>query len=168
MLAVAIGASGCAEPGPRPVAFGADACASCLMGVVDDGHAAEVVTSTGRVYVFDSVECLASYLAGAERPAEVHSTWVTDFSNPTELVRAEEAYFLRSPTLASPMGLGLTAFARAEDRDGAVHAFGGEAMDWSAVTSVVASRWPGGMPAHGGHSETLATPPSDARRAHGG
>jgi nitrous oxidase accessory protein len=54
------------------------------------------------------------------------------------------------------MGLGLTAFARAEDRAGAVHAFGGEALDWSGVKSVVASEWPSGMPAHGGHSETSA------------
>jgi copper chaperone NosL len=145
------------------VAFGADACASCLMGVADEGHAAELVTRTGRVYVFDSVECLASYAASLDDPDQVHSTWVTDFSDPGEMVRAEEAFFLKSPTLGSPMGLGLTAFARAEDRDGAVHAFGGEPLDWDGVRSEVAARWPDGRPAHGGHAETM-TP----HGAHGG
>jgi hypothetical protein len=88
---------------------------------------------------------------------------VTDFSKAPELIRAEEALFLVSPTLKSPMGLGLTAFARAEDRDGAVTAFGGSALDWDGVRALVAEKWPGGRPQHGmgqgmhgGHSETMA------------
>ena len=55
------------------------------------------------------------------------------------------------------MGLGLTAFARQEDRDGAVNSFGGEAKDWAGVQAYVGEMWAGGRPAmsHGGHSSTL-------------
>ena len=67
-----------------------------------------------------------------------------DFSAPTELVRVEDAHFLRSPALASPMGLGLTAFGRSEDRDGAVNAFGGDSLDWTEVRSWVDEVWPEG------------------------
>ena len=138
------------------------------MGVVDDGHAAELVTRTGRAYVFDSVECLASFLGAMDDAADVHSVWVTDFSNPPDLIRAEEAFFLVSPTLTSPMGLGLTGFGRMADRDGAVHAFGGQPLDWDGVRTVVAAAWPDGHPAHGGHTETL-TPdtPVGAQQGHG-
>ena len=44
--------------------------------------------------------------------------------------------------------LGITAFARPEDRDGAVNAFGGTAMDWEEVRTWVETRWPGGTSAH--------------------
>ena len=150
LLAAAVsGLTGCAEPKPRDIAFGADACEACRMGVANEGHASELLTRKGRAYTFDSVECMVSYLAGLDDPSEIHSAWVTDFSNPPELVRADGAFFLLSPTLTSPMGMGLTAFARAEDRDGAVHAFGGEPLDWDGVKAAVAARWPDGGPAHG-------------------
>ena len=165
--------AGCAGPGPRPIAFGSEACEACLMSVIDEGHAAELVTRTGRAYAFDSVECLASYLGSVDDPAAVHSIWVTDFSNPPDLIPAEDAYFLLSPTLTSPMGMGLTAFARVEDRDGAVHAFGGGPLSWDGVRATVAARWPDGHPAHGGHAETMmgdtAMPmPTGAHEGHGG
>ncbi|HSG07231.1 MAG TPA: nitrous oxide reductase accessory protein NosL [Longimicrobiales bacterium] len=148
--------TGCGGPDARPIAFGSEACEACLMGIVDDGHAAELVTRTGRAYVFDSVECLAAFLGAMPDASDVHSVWVTDFSNPPDLIRAEDSFFLVSPTLTSPMGLGLTAFGRMEDRDGAVHAFGGQPLDWDGVRTVVAAAWPDGRPAHGGHTETLA------------
>jgi hypothetical protein len=92
---------------------------------------------------------------------------VTDFAKPTELIRVEDALFLVSPTLTSPMGLGLTAFARAEDRDGAATSFGGSALDWDGVRALVAEKWPEGRPQHGmgpgmhgGHSETMVPPDS--------
>lgn len=150
------------------------------MGVVDEGHAAELVTRTGRAYAFDSIECMASYLASLDDPSQVHSVWVTDFSNPPDLVRADDAFFLLSPTLTSPMGMGLTAFGRVEDRDGAVHAFGGGPLSWDGVRATVAARWPDGHPAgHGGHSERMepgttmpvtepATAPAGAHEGHGG
>jgi copper chaperone NosL len=152
-----LAASACSEPEPRPLAAGSDRCESCLMTVDASGHGAELVTRTGKIYAFDSAECLANYLLRSVEDEVVHSTWVTDFSNPGELVETGDAYFLVSNTLKSPMGLGITAFARAEDRDGAVHSFGGVAMDWAAVQQLVGEAWPDGRPqgGHGGHSSTL-------------
>lgn len=132
---------GCGEPEPRALAYGVDSCEQCHMGLADDRHGAEVLTPTGKAYVFDSVECLAAWLEAGDPLPDIHSIWVTDFAVPGSLVRAEEALFLVSPTLPSPMGLGLSAFGRAEDRDGAVTAFGGEALDWQGVRAYVASRW---------------------------
>ncbi len=160
VTALALGAtvmlSGCGAPTPRPIAFGSEACAQCLMGIEDEGHASELLTRTGRAWVFDSIECMAAFLQAMDDPDSVHSMWVTDFANPADLVSVEEAHFLVSPTLASPMGLGLTAFARLEDREGAVNAFGGRPVDWEEVKALVAERWPQGQPPHGGHSSTQA------------
>lgn len=152
--------AGCAEPAPRPLAAGVDGCADCLMVLEAGGHGAELVTRTGKVLTFDSAECLVNHLRTSVEEAEVHSLWVTDFASPETLVPAEDAYFLVSPTLGSPMGLGVTAFARVEDRDGAVNAFGGRAADWSDVRALVANAWPEGRPAmkHGGHTAELPVP----------
>jgi copper chaperone NosL len=141
--------AGCGEPQPRALALGAESCAHCHMGLADEGHGAEVLLRTGKAYPFDSVECLVGYLLENGRDPNVHSLWVLDFSNPGTLVRAEEAFFLQSPMLDSPMGLGLTAFGRREDRDGAVNAFGGTALDWEEVQGYVGSRWPDGRAAPG-------------------
>ena len=103
------------------------------MTLADDRYGAELLTTTGRVYPFDSVECLVSFLDDRDSGIDVHSSWVTDFANPGQLIRADDAYYLKSETLTSPMGGGLTAFARVEDRDGARNAFGGEVLDWAAV-----------------------------------
>jgi copper chaperone NosL len=165
-LGAALSAGACSGPQPRPIAYGTDTCEHCRMSLADEKHGAEAVTTTGRVYTFDSIECLAAWLGGLDETGTVHSLWVTDFGDPAELIRAEEAYFLVSPTLQSPMGLGLTAFGRVEDRDGAVISFGGEALDWSGVRALVAERWPDGRPQHGmgrgtmhgAHAETMAPP----------
>jgi len=158
-------AAACAEPAPRPLASGIDTCAQCLMVVDAEGHGAEIVLETGKVYTFDSVECMVNHVETNASEAPVHSAWVTDFASPTELVAAAAAYYLVSPTLTSPMGLGLTAFRRQEDRDGAVHVFGGQPLDWDDVRALVASAWPDGRPTmnHGGHSSTLI-PPDAPRR----
>ncbi len=151
-LAAALPLSSCAGPRPRAFAYGTDTCEACLMGLADEGHAAQLVTRTGRSYVFDSIECLAAYLRGMDDPEAVHSLWVTDFSNPPDLVRAEEALFMVSESLSSPMGVGLTAFGRAADRDGALTTFDGEPLDWEGVRTLVGERWPDGhpRPGHGG------------------
>lgn len=153
----------CVEPEPRPLVAGVDGCADCLMVLDAGGHGAEIVARTGKVYTFDSAECMVNHLRMSMGEDDLHSAWVTDFGSPDELVRAEEAYYLVSPTLGSPMGLGITAFARQEDRDGAVHVFGGRAADWEAVQELVATEWPDGRPAmkHGGHSAELTPPAAD-------
>lgn len=154
--------SGCGDPQPRAVVAGVDGCADCLMMLDATGHGSELVTTTGKIYTFDSIECMNNYVFTYDGDEVPHSLWVTDFSNPDRLVEANEAYYLRSEALSSPMGLGITAFSRLEDRDGAVHAFGGDALDWHAVRALVAEAWPEGRPTfkHGGHTSTLVPGPT--------
>ena len=159
LVAAVVGTStlmsaGCGEPTPRALAYGSDTCEHCHMGLAQAGHGAQALLTTGRAYVFDSVECLAGWLIESPPETPVHSLWVMDFSDPGTLIRADEAFFLRSSTLKSPMGLGLTAFGQAADRDGAVNAFGGDPMTWAELQQWVAEAWPDGRPSHQGHMES--------------
>jgi len=164
LLLLGVTLSACAAPAPRPVAVGDDLCAHCLMVVDDERHAAEAVTNSGVVHVFDSIECLVRETEGELAGADLHSLWVTDYANPPKLIPADEAHYLASPMLTSPMGLGVTAFARVEDRNGAANVFGGKGLTWEETRIYVAESWSDERPpAHGGHASSML--PASERHA---
>ena len=43
---------------PVPINFGSDGCHFCKMTIVDKQHAAELVTSKGKAYKYDAIECM--------------------------------------------------------------------------------------------------------------
>jgi copper chaperone NosL len=117
------------------------------MGIADERWGSEIVTRTGKIHTFDSVECMVAYLLHEADPDEVHSVWVTDFASPPDLIPVAEAFFLRSENLRSPMGLGLTAFGTGSIRVRAVEdSFGGDILDWGGVGEYVRAHWPEGGP----------------------
>jgi len=130
----------CAAPGPAPIAFGAAACDHCHMTIVDQRVAAELVTRTGKVYAFDDAGCLARFaVGGTVQPAQVHSAWVTDFRHPGSLIPAQDAIFLRTDSVRTPMSSNLVAVPRAAG-DSLQAALGGTLLDWAAV--LAAARQP--------------------------
>jgi copper chaperone NosL len=142
-LAVLVLATAACTPRPEPIVYGEDVCAHCRMVIVDERYGAELVTTKGRVLTFDSIECLADYVS-AQDASDVHSLWVTSYTAPGELISIEDALFLHSPELNSPMGANLTAFRASETTPTAVvDEYGGEILDWSGVLDLVATRPPG-------------------------
>jgi copper chaperone NosL len=89
IAAAAALAAACGSPGPRPVALAEEVCRHCHMTITDPRFAAELVTTRGRVYVFDDIGCLAAFVAGESVPSTVvHSLWVHDFLHPDSLLEA--------------------------------------------------------------------------------
>lgn len=162
LASVALLATLACSPKPQPIAYGEATCDQCLMGIVDERWGAEIVTRTGKVHVFDSVECMVAHLIHDADRDEVHSVWVTDFANPPALVPVSEAFFLRSDNLRSPMGLGLTAFGKGSIRRRAVEdSFGGDLMGWDEVVAYVEAAWKDGRPHGAPRTSRLA--PDEAR-----
>ena len=58
--------------GPVPIAYGTDQCATCHMGITDPRFGSEAVSTTGKVWKFDSAEDLAAdeLLRGRDHPGE--------------------------------------------------------------------------------------------------
>ncbi|MGI9625332.1 MAG: nitrous oxide reductase family maturation protein NosD [Longimicrobiales bacterium] len=140
------------NPGPEPISYGSDSCSTCHMVISDPRFGSEAVSTTGKIWKFDSVEDLASF---ALHPPEGHtllSLWVSDFGNPgtvrapSDLLSAEGGFYLISEALQSPMGLGIAAFSSAGSRDSAQGRVGGEAATWSQVLAFVDESWSGGSP----------------------
>lgn len=130
-------AAGCSD-GPRTVHPGTDLCHHCHMTVSEEGFASQLVTDRGRSYVFDSIECMAEFIGQDGVPRDqVRSLWVTDFSEPGAWIRAEDARFLRSTQLRSPMGMGLSAHASDDAARPIRSGFGGELLSWDEVLLLV-------------------------------
>ncbi len=151
--------------GPRPIEPGRDSCALCTMGIAETRFAAELVTRTRQVRTFDSIECMAGFLTFEFDATGIGSLWVTDHDAPTRLVRADTAWFVRSPRIRSPMGMGLAAFATRAARDAALSTLGGEALDWAGVLRTVREAWPHGAPHRGVHAGPVAAEPAADRAA---
>jgi len=131
------------EQGPRDLHYGQEECAHCMMRVSDPSFATQLVTQHGRHYAFDSVECLAGHLEAGDIPEDdVHSLWVANFADPEgDWLKAEDAVYLQSEDLMSPMGLALSAYPDEAAAASYREDYGGELLGWAEVRTVVRDAW---------------------------
>ncbi|WP_231862258.1 nitrous oxide reductase accessory protein NosL [Rufibacter sp. DG15C] len=95
---------------PQAIPYGSANCVHCNMTVADNRFGAELVNDKGKPYFFDSSECLMAYVNehAAEGDKAAHLL-VTDYTQTPTLINAQEALFLQSKAIASPMGMHLVA-----------------------------------------------------------
>jgi copper chaperone NosL len=119
---------------PEPVHVGSEECAHCSMLISDRRFAAQLLSTKGKAYKFDSIECLRAFaLAGTVAPGDTHSTWVTDSEVGDGWVRAEDAAFMQSAELRTPMGGGLAAYAHAAAAARDARELNGRVLSWNEL-----------------------------------
>ncbi|MFN1834218.1 nitrous oxide reductase accessory protein NosL [Balneola sp. MJW-20] len=96
------------EPAPETISFGKDSCAYCSMGIADPSFAAELVTGKGKVYKYDSIECMVR--GHREMDETVSLVLVMDYNDPGTFINGRKALYLKNSKLRSPMGEDLAAF----------------------------------------------------------
>lgn len=78
------------------------------MVLTDKRFGAEIVTAKGKVYKFDSIECMHGFeKSEAAKLGEDYSRFLVDTTNNGELIPADKAFITHDPHLHSPMGKGL-------------------------------------------------------------
>jgi copper chaperone NosL len=138
---------GCAIE-PQTIHLGEDECSYCRMRISDPQFAAQLLTSRGRAYKFDAIECLAAFDVEATVAAEaVHSRWVLDFREPGRWLRAEQAHYLQSEQLRSPMALNFSAYPNAGAAAEGSEEHGGELLRWEELRARVREAWQISAPA---------------------
>lgn len=115
---------------PEPIAYGSDACAFCRMTIVDKTHAAQLVTTKGKQFKYDAIECLVQQMP-EWAPETIAHLKVADFAHPGAMIDAQTATYLISPGIRSPMGANLSAFADGESAASARDAYTGELFAWA-------------------------------------
>ncbi len=128
------------SPSPEPIHYGRDECAVCKMIISDQRFGTEIVLTTGKVYKFDSIECMIEFLhRHAKTSSDIAATLVTNFLAPGTLIDAHTAYYLKSEKLPSPMGADLSAYAAENQARHAQAQYGGDVLSWEAVQQYVMS-----------------------------
>jgi copper chaperone NosL len=129
------------NPQPAPIEYGFDGCSYCKMTITDQRYGTELVTKKGKIFKFDSIECLGMYFNSNNSTTEDVLLLVTDFVQPGEFIDGKNAWYLQSKGLPSPMGMNLTAFATKNE----VHKFkakhGGTILRWENISTVVGTMY---------------------------
>jgi copper chaperone NosL len=110
LSALALLWAGCQTGGFEPVALAAeDICAGCKMAISERQYAAQFLDRDGLPYKFDDLACLTGYVTrhGVEERIAVY--FVMDYEA-RQWIKAQEAYYVRSPELKTPMSGGTVAF----------------------------------------------------------
>lgn len=92
---------------PKEINYGYDQCHGCRMIISDQRFGSELVTTKGKVFKFDAIECMVPELLNKGSDQYAY-TLVTDYANPGKLTDAHNLNFLISQDLASPMGHNLS------------------------------------------------------------
>jgi copper chaperone NosL len=117
--------------GPQPISFGKDACHFCKMVISDQRFGAEVITDKNKIYKFDDVHCVVSFMkSGAVPSTGIASVYLVDFAEKGKLVKAEESFLLQAEQLRSPMGGNVAAFTVADSMKKFQQQISGAAVNW--------------------------------------
>jgi copper chaperone NosL len=120
---------------PVPVNYGEDECFLCRMTIMDHRYGTEIVTDKGKVYKFDSIECLVEFYEENQGGEEEFSLVLfTPFDQPGKLVNAYESHVLHSKALPSPMGMYLTAFESQATAMSFKEQYEGKVYCWEGLT----------------------------------
>jgi copper chaperone NosL len=77
--------------------------------MISDFHYAAEVIEKRKVHKFDDIGCMLAYAQTNNLSLEKARFWVMDFDG-TSWIRGEEAYFVLSEGIHTPMGYGIIAF----------------------------------------------------------
>ncbi|AWW00044.1 nitrous oxide reductase accessory protein NosL [Arcticibacterium luteifluviistationis] len=117
---------------PQEISYGKDACHSCKMNIVDQQHAAEIVSKKGKVYKYDSIECMIRDNKN-NQPEEIAMYLVMDYNKPNTFLNASEATFLISNNIPSPMGGFLSALSSEVEAEKLQSQHDGSLHNWEEI-----------------------------------
>ena len=131
ILLIMVGLQACqGNSEPKPIKFGSDQCAYCKMTISDARFGTQLQTKKGRVYNFDDVQCMISFVKESNvKKQEVSAYYLPDYVS-NKLLPAEQMLYLKSEELKSPMRGNIAAFEKTEDLEKAKAELGGTVLSW--------------------------------------
>jgi copper chaperone NosL len=120
---------------PKKIDYGNDGCHYCKMTIVDQIYGAELITDKGKTFKFDALECLINF-AKDNSAIQNSSLYTNYYEVPTEFISVEEATFLISKNLPSPMGANLTAFKNPSNASAILKEKDGKLYNWEELKKV--------------------------------
>jgi copper chaperone NosL len=126
---------------PEPIDYGHDECEFCRMLISDNKYGAELVTDKGKIYKFDSVECMIEFSLVKNTLGDTNNKLlITDFNNSGNFIDARNSFYVKNENFRSPMGLNVTAFKTKEASEKFMNDNSGEFFSWLDVIELVKLR----------------------------
>jgi copper chaperone NosL len=119
---------------PEPLQYGKDGCHHCKMTLMDKKFGAEILTTKGKIYKFDDVNCMLNFYNSGEVSGEnMKEVLIVDFSNPEKLINARNALYVKSDAIKSPMASNVAAFESNDDLKKMNTDWNGIPMSWGEL-----------------------------------
>jgi len=119
---------------PDPIRIGKDNCDFCKMTISDSRFGAQIVTNKGKKHKFDDQHCLSQFLYEDKvKDEDIAAVYFVNFNKPHDLINVENAFFLQSPSLRSPMNGNIAAFSQNDSLEKAVQTFYGNKITWGEM-----------------------------------
>lgn len=121
---------------PEPLEYGKNSCAHCRMVLMDTKFGAELVTEKGKVYKFDDINCMITFLNHEIREERnIRFKLVTDFTNPGNLIDAGNSFYIKSPEIKSPMASHVAAFKNYSEMEKFKKELNGIYLTWGELVT---------------------------------
>jgi copper chaperone NosL len=123
---------------PQPIQYGKEQCAFCKMTIADSRFGCELLTKKGKVFKFDSNECMINYVSKNKIGEETISSLLTsDYSSPGKFVNVKNAFFIINIDFQSPMGANLAAFEEKNTSEKFHTKYDGKILNWEQTVQEV-------------------------------
>ncbi len=131
----------CGDSGPQPIQFGKDGCQFCKMTIMDPKFGAELITSKGKVFKFDDVNCLVQYMDEIKESDRSDSRlYVIDFHTQNALIDANSARYIKTAEVKSPMASGIAAFSNEIIHNEYLEKWQGDNLLWTDLVQMYSSQ----------------------------
>jgi copper chaperone NosL len=144
---LALAAAACAgggAPKPPEIAYGRDVCEMCGMLISEARFAAAVLLEDGRALKFDDAGEMFAY--HHEHPDLKARAWFVHDYRTEEWTRGEQAFYVISQAVRSPMGTGVAAFSERPAAEAFAHGAGADVLTFEQAVAAVNE---GGQPMQG-------------------
>ena len=132
----------CSSITKEAIRYGSDQCNYCMMSIVDQNFGSELISTKGKVYKFDSIECMAAFENSNKVSQEnIHSLWVTDISSPGKLQMINEIILYQSKVFRSPMGFGFYAVGNKTTANEYKEKYNSTTLTWNEIKIIVMKKW---------------------------
>lgn len=96
---------------PEHIVVGKDDCSYCKMTIISPSFGGEIVTKKGRVYKFDDLHCMISFLKTKEiNQKDISQLLAVDYTNKNEFIDVNKAVLIMGDNLHTPMNGNVAAF----------------------------------------------------------
>ncbi|MCP5500447.1 MAG: nitrous oxide reductase accessory protein NosL [Leptospiraceae bacterium] len=130
----------CSPGKPIPIKKGEYKCEHCNMSIVDLRFNSQAITSKGKIFHFDSAECLIYWREKIHQSNDI-SSYFKNFIHPDQYIALQQAIFLQSETLKSPMGEGISVFSSKEEAKEIRDKFNGELKSYEELKELLLKKW---------------------------